>query len=39
MGFFIGIWNALLSALPAILHAACEITKNVTDAAKLGGGS
>ena len=39
MGFFVGLWNAILDVLPVILHAACEITKNVTDAAKLGGGS
>ena len=39
MEFFIGLWNAVLSVFPVLLHAACEITKNVTDAAKLGGGS
>ena len=39
MGFFIGIWNAILSVFPVVLKAACEITQNVTDAAKLGGGS
>ena len=39
MGFFIGLWNALLNVFPVILHAACEITEKVTDAAKLGGGS
>ena len=37
MQFFVGVWNALLSVLPVILHAACEITEKVTEAAKLGG--
>ena len=39
MGFFVGIWNAILSVLPVVLKAACEITQNVTDAVKLGGGA
>ena len=39
MGFVIGLWNAILSVFPVLLHAACEITEKVTTAAKLGGGA
>ena len=39
MGFFIGIWNFLVSIAPTIVHTACQLTEGASNAIKLGGGA
>ena len=39
MGFFIGIWNFLVSIAPTVMHTVCQLTEGATNAVKLGGGS
>ena len=39
MGFFIGIWNFLVSIAPTVVHTVCELTKGASDVMKLGGGA
>ena len=37
MGFFVDIWNFLVSIAPTVVHTVCELTKGASEAIKLGG--
>ena len=38
VGFFVGLWNFVLSIAPTVLHTACQLTEGATNTLKLGGG-
>ena len=39
MGFFIGIWDFLISIAPTVVHTVCQLTEGAANAVKLGGGA
>lgn len=38
-GVVTGVWNFLVSIAPTVLHTACQLAEQASDAVKLGGGS